>query len=68
MVFVLGQIARHPEGHIVGLGDIRAKTRQVSANIAAVLALAGAMLTDVVKATTIVTDPRHLPGMWEIRR
>ncbi len=68
MVFVSGQIARHPDGHVVGVGDIRAQTRQVYANIASVLALAGLSLTDVIKLTTFVTDPRHLVGMWEVRR
>ena len=37
MVFVSGQVSRNAQGGIVGIGDIRAQTRQVLDNIRSVL-------------------------------
>lgn len=55
-VFVSGQIAFDADGNLVGKGDMTAQARQVFANIAAVLAEAGATMDDVVKITAFVTD------------
>jgi len=55
-IFVSGQLARDRHGNVVGKGDMRAQLRQVGENITAALAAAGATLSDIVKATTYVTD------------
>ena len=55
-IFVSGQLARDRHGNVVGKGDMRAQIRQVGENIKAALAAAGATLSDIVKATTYVTD------------
>ena len=55
-IFVSGQLARDRHGNVVGTGDMRAQIRQVGENIKAALAAAGATLSDIVKATTYVTD------------
>ena len=55
-IYVAGQVAQDPDGNTVGVGDMTAQARQVFANIAAVLAEAGATMADVVKITTYVTD------------
>lgn len=55
-VYVSGQIAFDPDGNVVGEGDLGAQTRQVFANMAAVLAEAGAAMDDVVKITAFLTD------------
>lgn len=58
-VFVSGQVPVDPvTGAVVG-EDAAAQTRQALANVAAVLAAAGATLDDVVKSTVYLTD---LPG------
>ena len=44
------------EGHLVGGDDVVAQTRQVFANLAAVLAAAGATFAEVVKVTVYLTD------------
>src|SRR5438309_9917615 len=54
--FLSGQIARNRNGDAVGRGDMRAQIRQVSENVKAALAAAGATLGDIVKTNTYVTD------------
>jgi reactive intermediate/imine deaminase len=56
MVFVAGQVAADKDGNIVGKGDVAAQTRQVIANVEAVLKAAGASLADVVSTTVYMRD------------
>ena len=57
LVFCSGQIALDPgTGAMVGGEDVRAQTRRVMDNLAAVLDAAGSSLQHVVKATIFVTD------------
>jgi len=51
MVFCSGQIALDPASGALIEGDVEAQTRQVIANLGAVLAAAGAGFADVVKTT-----------------
>jgi 2-iminobutanoate/2-iminopropanoate deaminase len=55
-IFLSGQVPFGPDGRLVG-GDIETQTRQVLDNIKAALETAGAVLSDVVKATIWLTDP-----------
>jgi enamine deaminase RidA (YjgF/YER057c/UK114 family) len=55
-VYLAGQMAREPDGPIVGIGDMRAQMRKTCENIGKGLAYAGATFDDVVRATTYVTD------------
>jgi 2-iminobutanoate/2-iminopropanoate deaminase len=56
-VFLSGQIALDPaSGQLVGNGDVEAETRQVLANLKAVLAAAGSSVDAVVRATIYLTD------------
>jgi reactive intermediate/imine deaminase len=57
LVFVSGQMATDSGGSIID-GGIEAQTRQVFANIEAVLAEAGCTLADVVKCTCWIDDAR----------
>ena len=55
-VFVSGQVPRDPRtGALVG-ADVRTQTRQTLANVAGVLAAAGASLADVVSVTVHLAD------------
>ena len=58
LLFVSGCVAVDGEGRLVGGDDVVAQTRQVFANIEAVLAAAGASIHDVVKVTVYLTDVR----------
>jgi 2-iminobutanoate/2-iminopropanoate deaminase len=55
LVFTSGQIPLAADGTLV-TGDIATQTRQVLANLAAVLAAAGSSLGDVVKTTVFLKD------------
>lgn len=57
LVFCSGQIALDPaSGELVGGGDVAAETRQVLANLVAVLKAAGAGPERVVKTTIFLVD------------
>jgi len=55
-VYLSGQVARDPDGTIIGKGDMRAQIRKTCENIGKGLAHVGADFDDVVRATTYVTD------------
>jgi len=55
-VFCSGQIPLDPKTGELAAGDIGSQTRQALANVAAVLAAAGATFADVVKTTIFLVD------------
>lgn len=57
LLFTSGQIALDPKsGQMVGQGDVAAETRQVMANLQAVLEAGGSSLSAVVKTTIYLAD------------
>jgi 2-iminobutanoate/2-iminopropanoate deaminase len=56
MIFCSGQISLDPKTQAMIEGDVSAQTRQVLANIAAVLEAAGASFDHVVKTTIFLAD------------
>ena len=62
-VFLSGQTPLDPETGDVVAGGIREQTERVLANLAAVLAAAGAWWPDVVKTTVFLTDMGHFAEM-----
>ncbi|MEB3238940.1 MAG: Rid family detoxifying hydrolase [Cyanobacteriota bacterium] len=57
LLFCSGQIALDPAaGALVGDGDVEAETRQVLANLVAVLQAAGSSPQQVVRTTVFLTD------------
>jgi reactive intermediate/imine deaminase len=57
VLYCSGQIALDPSsGQMVGGGEVEAETRQVLANLQAVLAAAGAAPGQVVRTTVFLTD------------
>jgi len=67
LVFVSGQVALDADGRLVGPGDPGMQAEQAFANVAAVLAAAGASPADVVKATIFVTDMGHRAAVARAR-
>lgn len=56
LLFVSGCIAVDGDGRLVGGEDVVAQTRQVFANLAAILGAAGATFADVAKVTVFLTE------------
>jgi 2-iminobutanoate/2-iminopropanoate deaminase len=66
-LFCSGQVALDPaSGELVGGGDVTAETRQVLANLRAVLAAAGCGPERVVKTTVFLVDMDDFAAMNEV--
>jgi 2-iminobutanoate/2-iminopropanoate deaminase len=65
-LFTAGQIPLDPASMEIVAGDIEPQTRQVLANLAAVLAHAGLDWSDVVKTTVFLQDMADFPRFNEI--
>ena len=68
LLFVAGQTASDQNGNVVGQGDIKAQTKQVFANLKAVLEEAGGTLDDLVMTTTYIVDRKYREGYNEVRQ
>jgi 2-iminobutanoate/2-iminopropanoate deaminase len=68
LLFLSGAIAVDGDGELVGGDDVLAQARQVFANLAAVLAAAGAGFADVVKVTVYLTDVDDRPAVNGLRK
>lgn len=64
-VLTAGQVAWNERGEVVGVGDVRAQTRQTLRNVLSVLAEAGAGPADVLKCTVYLTDMGNFQIMNE---
>ena len=56
LLFISGVVPVDRDGGLVGGGDVVEQTRQVFANLAAVLAAAGGTFADVVKVNVYLTE------------
>lgn len=64
MIFVAGQIPLAPDtGEIVGTADVAAQTKQVMANLEAILTASGAKFQNVVKTTVFLADMNDFATM-----
>ena len=68
MVFIAGQTATHPEGHVVGVGDVRAQTQFAIEKIIRAVKAAGGTTDDIVAMTIYTTDARYHRTINEVRR
>jgi enamine deaminase RidA (YjgF/YER057c/UK114 family) len=68
LLFVAGQTASDKDGNVVGKGEIKAHTKQVFANLKAVLEEAGGTLDDLVMTTTYIVDRDYREGYNEVRQ
>ena len=67
MLFVAGQISLDPQsGKIVGEGDIAVQTKQVMANIEAILTEAGISFANVVKTSVFLSDLANFSPMNQV--
>ena len=63
LVFVSGMVAAAADGCIVGVGDIRAQTKQVCENLKAAMEEAGGTLDDICRVDVYVRNMEHFPGI-----
>ena len=68
LVFVSGLTAKNEHGELVGVGDIRAQTRQVCDNLRAAMRAAGGTLGDVVRVDVFVKEMAGFKDIHDIRR
>ncbi len=67
MIFISGQVALDANtGSLVGEGDVSAQTKQVMANVKAILTEAGVGWDNVVKTTIYLTDLSDFSTVNEI--
>lgn len=59
-IYIAGQIARTPDGKLIGVGDAEAQACQVYSNLQAILKELGGSLDNIVKMTTYLTDRESL--------
>lgn len=65
LIFCSGQVPLDPATGQVVEGDVRACVDRIMANLAAVLAAAGAALDDVVRTTIFLADMNDYPAVNE---
>lgn len=64
-VYTSGIVARDKDGSTVGIGDIRAQTRQTLSNLKTILEEGGASLPDVMKVNVFIANFDDFAGMNE---
>ncbi len=67
-LYLAGQVAEDKDGNVVGEWDMGAQAEQIYANIQAILASEGAGLSDIVRATTYITDMSQRSVVSAIRK
>ena len=66
-LYIAGQVAKDPEGNLMGKGDFETQARQVLTNLENILAEAGGSLKNIVKATTFLTHYGYVEAYRGIR-
>lgn len=68
LVFISGLTAKNERGEIVGVGDVRAQTRQVCENLRAAMRAAGGSLADIMRVDVYIKDMAGFKDIHDIRR
>jgi 2-iminobutanoate/2-iminopropanoate deaminase len=68
LAFLSGFVSRNSQGEVVGVGDVRAQTRQVCENLKSAVTAAGGTLADLVWVNVFITDMNDFEAIHEIRR
>jgi enamine deaminase RidA (YjgF/YER057c/UK114 family) len=67
IIFIAGQTALDPAGHVVGKDDFAAQAAQVFHNLTLALAASGSTPANLVKLTVFLTDMNNLARYREAR-
>ena len=68
LVFISGLTSKNEGGEIVGVGDVRAQTRQVCENLTAAMRAAGGSLADILRVDVYIRDMNGFKDIHDIRR
>ncbi len=68
LVFISGLTSRDPEGHVVGVGDVKKQTETILENMQTILADANGTLEDVTKVTVYIRNMKDFDAIHEVRR
>lgn len=68
LVFVSGLTAKDEAGEIVGVGDVRAQTRQVCENLRRAMQAAGGTLADIVRVDVFIKEMTGFKDIHDVRR
>jgi 2-iminobutanoate/2-iminopropanoate deaminase len=68
LIYTSGVVARDVDGTIIGIGDIRAQTRQCFENIKNIIEAGGGTMADLVKVTVYIRPGQDYAGMNDVRR
>jgi enamine deaminase RidA (YjgF/YER057c/UK114 family) len=68
LIFISGTIAADDKGRVIAPGDLEKQARFIFQKIAALLAEAGASLSNVVKITAFVTDMSQYQRFAKVRQ
>jgi 2-iminobutanoate/2-iminopropanoate deaminase len=66
MLFVSGQVGKHPKTGELILQDIKSETKQVMENISGILKDAGMEFSDICKTTIFLTDMNNFASVNEV--
>lgn len=66
--FYTATVSLDVNGKVVGVGDIRAQTRQALQNLVYLLEAAGGTIDDVARVMIYITDMKDFAGMNEVYR
>jgi 2-iminobutanoate/2-iminopropanoate deaminase len=66
LLFVSGQVAKHPQTGELMLDNVKAETKQIMENIGGILADAGMSFEDVCKTTIFLTDMNDFAAVNEV--
>ena len=66
MLFVSGQVGKHPVTGDLMLADIKTETTQVMENVKGILTYAGMDFTHIVKTTIFLTDMNNFAEVNEV--
>ena len=67
-LYLAGQVAEDKQGNVVGENDMRRQAECIYANIKAILATEGATLSDIIRATTYITDMSQRSVVSAVRK
>ena len=67
-LYISGMMPWDKERRLVGVGDVKAQTRQVLKNMEAMLRAEGGSLKSIVKINFFLTDIRDKTAVWDVRK